>query len=179
LPDPRFNAAFHGDLDTIKSLTLSTWDPEKKEPPLKIAVKLQLNGDDPFWIAFTRGHYDVAKAILEIARAQYAPKEKTKRHYSVEPDDDDSDAYSDYSSETSDVEPIPIYSRIIDEQYTIENVGQVSMQVKSRTRPVELINRKEPLKSSSLLQFPRQLTCVTNLRSRHPKQRHQGPQVPP
>ncbi|KAK3906939.1 hypothetical protein C8A05DRAFT_40270 [Staphylotrichum tortipilum] len=139
-----FNAAFNGDLETIKTLTLSSWDDAKEQAPLKIAVHDQ-NRNNPFSLAFTRGHYDVAKAILEIAQAQYVPEEKAKTRYTMEATDE----YSEYSddSDCSDQESVHstesrprIYRQIVDAQFTIENIGEVSMKVNSRTKPLEIIN---------------------------------------
>lgn len=145
----RFDAAFHGDLGTIKTLTLTSWDEAKEEAPLKIAVWDQ-SGNNPFSLAFSRGHYDVAKAVLEIAQAQYAPEEKPKTRYRMQAADEHSD-YSDDDSECSDEESVHstdshprIYSQIVDAQFTIDNVGQVSMKVNSRTKPLELAQLSSP-----------------------------------
>ncbi|KAL1880820.1 hypothetical protein VTK73DRAFT_4990 [Phialemonium thermophilum] len=142
-----FEAAWNGDLEKIKTLTLTSWDTEENEAPLKIAVTDNMM-NNPFSIAALRGHRHVAKAILEIAQAQYSPKEKNKARYRMhEERSDDSDYYSDYSDEDSgdgglegdDARP-KIYREIIDERFTIEDVGQVSMLVNSQTKPQELLS---------------------------------------
>ncbi|KAL2161459.1 hypothetical protein VTH06DRAFT_8021 [Thermothelomyces fergusii] len=135
----RFTAALNGDLETIKALTLASWtsDDGKDEAPLKIAVYDQ-SSNNPFSLAYSRGHYDVAKAILEIAHAQYSPEDKSKRRYTMDdPNDDDDD---DNASTGSDGGRPTIYSQIVDDVFTIENVGEVSMQVNSRTKPLEMVN---------------------------------------
>ena len=76
LTSRRFEAAWNGDLEKIKTLTLTWWDDEKVEPPLKIAVT-DGQSNNPFSLAFFRGHYGVAKAVLEIVQAQYSPNEKS------------------------------------------------------------------------------------------------------
>ncbi|KAK1754894.1 Ankycorbin [Echria macrotheca] len=135
-----FEAAWSGDLEKIKTLTLTSWDEEKSEAPLKIAVK-DTYGNNPFSLAFFRGHFDVAKSILEIAQAQYSPKEKPKTRFTMDGGDeseeysDDEDADSSHSNES---EP-RIYSQIVGGEFTIENVGQVSMKVNSRTKPMDLL----------------------------------------
>jgi len=140
----RFEAAFSGDLETIKTLTLTTWDEANEEAPLKIAVN-DGEGNNPFTLAFSRGHYDVAKATLEIAQAQYAPAEKPKTRFTMHAPQDPH--YSDYDSDCSECSSVRgddtqprIYSHIVDAQLTIENVGQVSMKVNSRTKPLEMVN---------------------------------------
>ncbi len=147
----RFNASFTGDLETIKTLTLTSWDEAKEEAPLKIAVYDQRR-NNPFSIALSRGHYDVAKGILEIVKAQYAPEEKPKTRYRMQAADEDSE-YSDDNSECSeesgssaDTNP-RIHSQIVDAQFTIENIGQVSMKVNSRTKPLEVVGWASPLSS--------------------------------
>ena len=54
-------------------------------------------------------------------------------------DDDDSTAEdSDMDDDDDDDEP-RIVAQAVDKKFTIENIGQVSMHVKSRTRPLELL----------------------------------------
>ncbi|KAK4105306.1 ankyrin [Parathielavia hyrcaniae] len=143
-----FNAAWTGDLETIKKLTLTSWDDAKEEAPLKIAV--HEHGNNPFSLAFSRGHFHVAKAVLEIAQAQYAPEEKPKARYRMQAADEESE-YSDDDSDCSDDGSVQsdsgprIYREILGGQYTIDNVGQVSMKVNSRTRPLEMITWTNPL----------------------------------
>ncbi|KAL2182371.1 hypothetical protein L209DRAFT_746264 [Thermothelomyces heterothallicus CBS 203.75] len=138
----KFTTAMNSDLETIKVLTLASWTSEsgKDEAPLKIAVYDQ-NSKNPFSLAYSRGHYDAAKAFLEIAHAQYAPEDKSKTRYTM----DHADEYSDYSDDddasTSSDEGRPtIYSHIVDNVFTIENVGEVSMKVDSRTKPLQMVD---------------------------------------
>ncbi|KAK0733485.1 hypothetical protein B0T26DRAFT_669889 [Lasiosphaeria miniovina] len=132
-----FEAAWAGDLERIKTFTLTTWDEYKIEAPLKIAVYSQNQGSHtPFSLAFFRGHLNVAKAILEITQAQYSPDEKRKTRLRMEQDDDCGD---DESVGSNDSEP-RLYSEIVDNEFTIENVGQVSMKVKSDVKPQDFLN---------------------------------------
>ena len=143
-----FEAAWDGDLEKIKKLTLTSWDEAKAEPPLKISVRDQHNYT-PFGIAFVRGHYDIAKAVLEITQAQYSPADKVKTRLRMTAENPE---YSDddEGSEASDDSEPKIYSEIISDQFTIENVGQVSMQVKSHTKPLDFLHMHiRSLKSGS------------------------------
>ncbi|KAF2839151.1 ankyrin [Patellaria atrata CBS 101060] len=130
-----FEAAWSGDLQKIKSLTLTLWGPNNDQSPLQIAVKDRW-GSSPFSITMLRGHTDVAKAILEISDAQYQqPEPAGRERFDMRSDaDDDSDASSSASDE------IPIYSEIIDDQFTIENIGEVATQVKSTITPLEMLS---------------------------------------
>jgi len=68
-----FEAAWNNDLDTIKALTLAPWSPGADEAtinPLRIAV-MDLAGFSPFSIAVLRGHFELAKKIIEICMTQY------------------------------------------------------------------------------------------------------------
>lgn len=103
---------------------------------MKIAVSDDC-GNNPFSLAFFRGHHSVAKAILEIAQAQYAPEEKPRTRYRMNRGDD----YTDDEDSDDDSDSGPrVYGEIIGGEFTIENVGQVSMKVNSRTKPLELMN---------------------------------------
>lgn len=130
-----FEAAWCGDLDKIKALTLVSWDPENNEPPLQIAVNDRSNS--PFSLAYMRGHLDVAKAILEIAQAQYVPEDKPVTRYRMQTSEEEDEEDEDDSMDDDD-EP-RIQGEIVDEQFTIDNIGQVSMQVKSRIKPLKML----------------------------------------
>lgn len=127
-----FESAWIGDLDKIKSLTLASWGPANNEPPLQIAVKCFETS--PFSVAYFRGHYDVAKAIMAIAQAQYAPEEKARARYRIANDGEENSHDEDTSNKPN------IHEEIVDDQYTINNIGQVSMQVKSRVKPITMLN---------------------------------------
>ena len=87
-----------------------------------------------------RGHLDVAIGILEIAQAQYKPKEETaKKRYSIRNDDDSDEYYSDEEEDSSD-HGFRIETRLVDDQFTIDNIGEVSMQVKSDTQAYQIVN---------------------------------------
>lgn len=82
----------------------------------------------------------MAKAILEIAQAQYVAEEKASTRYRMHTSGDVSDSDDD---DTDDGQP-KIYGEIVDELFTIENIGQVSMQVKSRVSPLTMLGWKTP-----------------------------------
>ena len=134
----RFTAALNGDLEIIKVLTLASWSDgeERDEAPLKIAVHDQ-DHNNPFSLALSHGHYGVARAVLEIAHAQYAPEDTPRTRFTMQADDDDSS--DDGSTSSNESEP-RIYSQIVDEVFTIGSVGEVSMKVKSRTKPMDMVN---------------------------------------
>ena len=126
-----FQACWDADLSTIKELTLAIWDEDQS--PLKIAVTDSLNFS-PFSIAVLRKHFDVAKAVLEVAHAQYAPEEKLGAKHTLQAVDEDQ---SDAEGSEDDFE---IYAEIIDDRFTVENIGEVQNQVKSNVTPLQVIS---------------------------------------
>ncbi|RMJ19060.1 hypothetical protein CDV36_001309 [Fusarium kuroshium] len=129
-------AAWSGDIERIKSLTLQAWGPEQDQPPLVAAVG-DNEGNTPFSVAFLRGHHDVARALLEIVKVQWSPPEKEKVRFKMEAREEDeySDECSDEESNDSGDEP-RIVSEKVQQKFTIDDIGHVSMQVKSHTKPV-------------------------------------------
>lgn len=131
-----FQACWNADLLTIKELTLTVWS--ENQSPLKVAVTDSQNFS-PFSIAILRKHYGIARAILEIAHAQYAPEEKPMVKHSLQPRDEDDDSCDD------DDNDFQIYAEIVDDRFTIENIGEVQNQVKSNVRPVQLLSWHYPV----------------------------------
>ncbi|KAH6898608.1 hypothetical protein B0T10DRAFT_505216 [Thelonectria olida] len=138
-------AAWSGDTEKIKALSLQAWGPEQDQPPLKLAISDD-RSHTPFSFAFMRGHYETAWAILEIVKAQWSPADKEKVRFKMETHNDDDEEYSDEDSDGSgsdDNEP-RIVSEKVDHKFTIDNIGQVSMQVKSQTKPLTVIEESVP-----------------------------------
>ncbi|KAF7594363.1 hypothetical protein BBP40_009344 [Aspergillus hancockii] len=131
-----FDAAWCGDLDTIKALTLAMWGDNNKQPPLKIAIT-DTNQLSPFSIAVFRGHLGVAKAILKIVQAQYKARED-QGHERFEMESDCSDDISEGSDN------VRIYSEIVDDKFTIEDIGEVATYVESHITPLEVLMWRYP-----------------------------------
>ncbi|KAI1443934.1 ankyrin [Annulohypoxylon stygium] len=137
-----FEAAWVGDLEVIKSLTLASWDAEGQESPLKVAVS-DADGNNPFSLAFLRGHYDASKAILEIAQAQWVPKSDKTTRFTMNKIENDDDSCS-IEDEPDDGDDVEIYEKVINDQHTINNIGQVSTKVKSHVLASELLDWMVP-----------------------------------
>ncbi|PWI66622.1 hypothetical protein PCL_04760 [Purpureocillium lilacinum] len=134
-------AAWVGDLDRIKSMTLEAWGPEKDRAPLKMSIS-DNSQNSPFSIAFLKGHSDIAQAILEIVKAQWSPPEKENLRYKMEQEDDeDEDEYDSEDSDSDDDDQPRIVSENLDKTFTIEDIGKVSMQVQSHDKPLEVLCR--------------------------------------
>jgi ankyrin repeat protein len=127
-----FEACWNGDLPTIKKLTLAVWG--DNQSPLKIAVQ-DKHDFSPFSIAVLRNHLDVAKAVLEIAHAQYAPKEQVgQAKHSIRQKHENDDSTDDENDE------VHIFSEIVDDRFTVENIGEVQHQVKSDITPSKMLS---------------------------------------
>ncbi|EMR81433.1 putative ankyrin repeat protein [Botrytis cinerea BcDW1] len=132
-----FEAAWNNDLDTIKNLTLGPWKHDNVEyPPLRIAVR---DGNEfmPFSIAVLRGHYDLARRIVEICLAQYHNEEdeddkKVRQRWGITTSDDDDD-----DDDGSD--DLPIFSELVTDKFTIDTLEEVSNVVKGDTLPLTMI----------------------------------------
>lgn len=129
-----FEATWKGELQIVKELTLLPWNNSDGEdqPPLKVAVQDQ-HGLSPFAIAVLHGQFELATAMMEIAKAQYVePDEPERVRYMLDNgEDDDEPGCGD--------EDINIYSEIVDDQFTVENIGEVSTQVKSSTPALAML----------------------------------------
>ncbi|KAM5381008.1 hypothetical protein ACJZ2D_003123 [Fusarium nematophilum] len=134
-------SAWTGDVERVKALSLQAWGSEQDQPPLKMAVSDNI-GNSPFSVAFLRGHHDLAAAILEIVKAQWSPPEKEKVRFKMETHDDEDDG-TDEDSEMSDAVSEDSEPRIVSEKihqnFTIDDIGHVPMQVKSHTKPLTVI----------------------------------------
>lgn len=142
-----------GDINTLKNLTLQAWGDDKSQPPLKMAIE-DNDGNSPFSLAFLLGHHDMAKAILDIVKAQWTPQETPNVRYAMktgqESDDDDSEGTlsEDEVNSNNSYQP-PEVDEMVDmmleetykETHTIDNIGQVSMQVDSHIQPLAVITK--------------------------------------
>ncbi|KAE8148084.1 hypothetical protein BDV25DRAFT_142131 [Aspergillus avenaceus] len=126
-----YEAAWCGDLDTIKALTLAMWGENDEELPLQIAVTARQNNLSPFSIAVLRGHAHVAKAILKIVQAQHKKEDKHRERFEI--DDDCSDGGSDDSGN------IRIYREIIDDNFTIDNIGEARTHAESTISSLQVL----------------------------------------
>ncbi len=126
-------------MDKIKKLTLTSWDSKEEQAPLKIAV-FDNRSNSPFTLAFFRGHYQVAWAILEIVQAQYSPEEKVKARYRARHGGGTDSEEEDDSDEDSEMDEPDIEREVINDRLTIDNIGEVSMRVKSHVLPLQVFN---------------------------------------
>lgn len=132
-----FEAAWTNDVEEVKSLTLGAWksnDDNVEYPPLQVAVKDSSNFS-PFSIAVLRGHHKLARVIAEISLAQYGP-EDTSGHterWAM----DLADSEDDYDSESDGPN---IFSEIVSDKFTIDNVIEISTSVKSRVEPLSMFD---------------------------------------
>jgi ankyrin repeat protein len=139
-----FEAAWSNDLEKIKSLTLAPWasPPLPLQTPLKVAIQ-DGSGFSPFSIAVLRGHYELAKKIVEICIIQYHKDDglSTRQRWNMRTEDSD-DESSDYDSDDDREhkhEHLPIFSELVSDKFTVDNLGEVSNIVKSDVLPLTMI----------------------------------------
>lgn len=134
-------ASWAGDIDKIKALTLQAWGPSKDFAPLKADIRDD-SYNSPLSVAFIRGHIDAAWAILEIIKAQWSPAEKDEVRYKLRGQEDEEEYESDYDEDEdadSDVSDPHIVAEKVQTKFTIDDIGEVSMQVKSHTKPIDCL----------------------------------------
>jgi hypothetical protein len=115
--------------------SVAQWGPSNNTP-LKIAVQ---DGDhqSPFHLAILRGHFDIARAVVDISFAQYQPPdEEEPKSYRIRDELDD---------DASDSSEVAVYSEIVDDKFTIDNIGEVATQVKSKTSPLAFMSWAFPV----------------------------------
>jgi hypothetical protein len=90
-------------------------------------------------IAVSRAHLDLAQVILDIAAAQYSPstpKEK-KRSFRIRgPEEAHEEGYCPGE--------IVVTSELVDEDFTLEDVGALSASTGSKTQPFDLVTGTSP-----------------------------------
>lgn len=130
-----FQAAWEGDANKIRELTLASWGPEGKNSPLQIAVQ-EKQGFSPFAVALFRNHTDVAKLILTITAAQFkgVDEDSQRRRYTMLEDE-----YSDENSD--DDSELAITSKLVDENFTVDDITalptSVASTISSRYNPCQ------------------------------------------
>jgi ankyrin repeat protein len=132
-----FEACWTGDVESVKSLCL------QGDSPLSIAVQ-DLHGFSPFLLAAIRGHHSLAQMIVEIAKAQYQPEEKTERYrYAVVGgehfDSDESDEDEDDDDDSEDGGRVQIHAELVDDDFTLNDVVALAKNVKSRVSPSAMV----------------------------------------
>ncbi|KAI9150792.1 hypothetical protein HJFPF1_10569 [Paramyrothecium foliicola] len=142
-----FEAAWRGDINAVKSLTLHERDDGEggKLPPLLISTADPW-GLNIFAIAVVKQNLALAQIILDIAAAQYVPegaKKSAKRRFRIRGAGEGSDDEDDYDNIRGSDE-IPLTSELVDDDFTIEDLGALSSSAGSQTSPADLIVTTTP-----------------------------------
>jgi ankyrin repeat protein len=166
-----FQACWEADLSTVKELALAMWG--ENQTPLKVAVQ-DTAGFSPFAIAVLQEHYELAKALLEIAQIQYAPEEKSgQSKYSLHAGDLDGE---DDVSVSNGGDEIRLFHEVVDDKFTIENIGEVQSQVKSRHTALDILAWNCPV--SRFLEEDDVSTSVLDYSTHHGHPRLTGGRAP-
>ncbi|KAL8804903.1 MAG: hypothetical protein Q9182_002305 [Xanthomendoza sp. 2 TL-2023] len=142
-----FEAAWDGNSDKIKALTLAHWGPENKMKPLQVSNQ-DAKGFTPFAIATYRRHFETAKLILGIANAQFKEDDNnnlSRRRYTIANDGE----YSD--SDDSDSDNLDITYDVVDDIYTYDNVAALQQSIGSTTSGTSTIQPASSMMNESVL----------------------------
>lgn len=114
------------------------WGSLNEQAPLEIAVT-DKQGLSALSISIMRGHFAVARAILQILHVQYKVKEpRGRKRFEIDVDEH-SDDCDDSDGENEDLN---IVSDIVDDTFTHENIGEVTSQVESNTSPLAAFEKR-------------------------------------
>jgi ankyrin repeat protein len=141
-----FESAWKGDVKTIKQLTMVPWTDinGEKRPPLQIAVQDHQN-HSPLSIAVFSGNLDLATTIMAIAAAQYTPPDPPKaQRYHIATNSESEEGPHDIEGDDGASTDIPITSEVVDDNLTIENIGETSLSVKSNVKPEQMLHWEIP-----------------------------------
>ncbi|KAL9021492.1 MAG: hypothetical protein Q9185_001285 [Variospora sp. 1 TL-2023] len=132
-----FQAAWEGDDEKIRELTLADWGPQKDRKPLYVATQ-DNGGFTPFALAMIRQHLETAKLLVGIANAQFKESDdsKSQRRYEIAGGSD----YDSYNSEEDNSEE-DIYSRVVDQTYTYDNIADLQNSVGSQVSASEMLGQ--------------------------------------
>ncbi|KAL8827871.1 MAG: hypothetical protein Q9170_006840 [Blastenia crenularia] len=137
-----FEAAWEGNDDKVKELTLASWGPKGDKKPLHVTTQDE-KGFTPFAIAMCRRHFDTARLILGIADAQFKEPDhsNTKRRYEIAGgSDDDSEAGISADDDSDDLR---LSSQVVDETYTYDNIATLQDSVGSNV--LEMLKKTGPV----------------------------------
>ncbi|KLJ08785.1 hypothetical protein EMPG_15784 [Blastomyces silverae] len=150
---PLFQAAWDGDIKKVKQLTTEQTTTKNLRSSLRLTATLKARSMDIFTIAVARGHFELAKFILQHVDAhQCKPGTKisTRKVYGVVVDND-SDNYSDNDSYNSDSEPddsdnegVRVHFDVVNDQQTIDDVREADVG-KYNTSALCLLNRSRDM----------------------------------
>ncbi|KAL8715453.1 MAG: hypothetical protein Q9220_000787 [cf. Caloplaca sp. 1 TL-2023] len=130
-----FEAAWEGDNDQIKKLTLAHWGPDEKMKPLQVTIS-DSKGFTPFVLAVYRRHYETAKLLLGITNAQFKePEDKARRRYKIASENE----YSASEDDDDDSEHLDLSFDVVDETYTYDNIAELQDSIGSKISAADML----------------------------------------
>jgi hypothetical protein len=130
-----FEMVWSGDIQGIKARTLTRWGADPKNAPLKVSVYDDLYQNTLVMVALQRRRFDLAKMLLQIAKAQYRPKAERVNYFV---DEYHADEDSDLDSDT-DESDYYIGSDNIDDTFELGDVTHIPEEARSEVAPVHLL----------------------------------------
>jgi hypothetical protein len=134
-----FEMVWTGDVQGIKLRTLAKWGPENRNEPLKVSVFESLFGNTLVMIALRHKRFDLAKMLLQIAQAQYRPKDDKVNYYVDR-------AGSDYGSDSdTDGSDYFVAQEISDNTFELGDVTHIPDEARSDVTALKLLRHPTKL----------------------------------
>jgi len=143
-----YEMVWSNDVKGIKERTLTRWGPNQDKEPLKVSVSETVCGYNLVHIALFRKSFDLARMLLQIARAQFRPKDENVNYYVARTYDSD---YEREEEEIEDPEDTDYYiaTERVDNSYELGDVTHIPDEAHSDIFPVALL--KQSIKFERLL----------------------------
>lgn len=132
---------WNGDVQGIKLRTLAKWGPDNRNAPLKVSVFDWFFHNTLVLIALRRKRFDLAKMLLQIAQAQYRPKDNKVNYYV---DRSDSDYNTD--SDDSDRSDYFVAEETFDNTFELGDVTHIPDEARSDVTALKLLRQPTNLK---------------------------------
>ncbi|OJD16461.1 hypothetical protein AJ78_03360 [Emergomyces pasteurianus Ep9510] len=151
---PLFQSAWDGNTQKVKQLTTEPTTSKKSRSSLQLTATLKIRNLDVFAIAVARGHFELAKAILQdvdAGQCKPATEKSSRKVYEVVVDNDsdnESDSYnSDSEAGDSDNEGVRVRFDVVHDAQTIDDVrdGDGMNSGKYSTTALDLLSQRRDM----------------------------------
>ncbi|KAK5800856.1 hypothetical protein VI817_003068 [Penicillium citrinum] len=147
----KFDAAWVGDIDTIKALALDWQNEVERKPPLSLGES-DCFGFTPLHIAILRGHWEVANEMIEILHAQHKPHKPRESDF-YDDEDENGDGDGDRVIEPPETDDDNISDS--ESEYDWEEDKEENVQERPKRPAVEYVKlRASPLTVTLLSECP-------------------------
>jgi hypothetical protein len=129
-----YELVWSGDVAEVKNRTLHRWGPDNINEPLKVSAYDSQFDNTLINVALYQKRFDLARMVLQIAKAQYRAPENVKYFVARDHDSDDSNQESDGSEFFIDSQQVDIYE--------LGDVTHIPDQARSEISPLKLLRHQ-------------------------------------